>query len=239
MGIKLYMQTKRRIWNPLNQSYGTCALWLSTLDKTSMYVDTTETIPSTNGANVGRWKDKSGNNRHCDNDGIFAMPTLDTASGINGYPALRFTIARLISPAFNIPIPCSIYIVAFNDTGGSCYFADGRTQNTRAIMSNGGGTDFSIYSGAFLGNQAASWPTAGVMCGVFNGASSINRFNATETTGDPGSAVENGGFCIGDAGLGTGSSPGEIGEVLIYLAAHNLAQRKEITISLKQRWNTP
>lgn len=87
-------------------------LWLDGQDLTTLYTDSTETTPSANGANVGRWKDKSGNNRHADKTNITANYPVRNDAGIGTHCAVDFDTGVIVpglaapwftGPGTNIP----------------------------------------------------------------------------------------------------------------------------------------
>lgn len=77
-------------------------LWLDAQDVATLFTDSSEATPSTNGANVGRWKDKSGKNRHADKTNIGVNHPVRNDSGINGHRAVNFdtgvTVPGLSAP---------------------------------------------------------------------------------------------------------------------------------------------
>lgn len=83
-------------------------LWLDAQDESTMFTTTAETTLSTAGANVGRWKDKSGNNRHADKHaaGTTNFPKL-TASALNGKTAPSWNIAGVTIPSLLAPFATS------------------------------------------------------------------------------------------------------------------------------------
>lgn len=64
-------------------------LWLDAQDTTTLYTDTTESALASNGVTVGRWKDKSGNNKHADQATSTKRPTRSD-TGINSKTALSY-----------------------------------------------------------------------------------------------------------------------------------------------------
>jgi len=77
-------------------------LWLDAQDALTLFTDVTEATQSTNGANVGRWKDKSGKNRHADKTNVGVNHPVRNDNGINGHRAVNFdtgvTVPGLSSP---------------------------------------------------------------------------------------------------------------------------------------------
>jgi hypothetical protein len=65
--------------------------WFDAQDSSTLFTDSSETVPSTNGSAAGRWKDKSGNGYDA-TSGLFgaASPSLDIA-GINAHPGVSFS----------------------------------------------------------------------------------------------------------------------------------------------------
>lgn len=77
-------------------------LWLDGQDTTTLFTDSTETTPSANGANVGRWKDKSGNGRHADKTNVGVNYPVRDDTGIGTHCAVDFdtgvTVPGLSAP---------------------------------------------------------------------------------------------------------------------------------------------
>ena len=86
------MQFKRRLaqLNPL--SISGCQLLLDARVTNSLFTDTTELVKATDNVQVGRWKDLSGNNRHCDTPLATNKPTLKITSTptLNNVPSVYF-----------------------------------------------------------------------------------------------------------------------------------------------------
>lgn len=77
-------------------------LWLDGQDTATLFTDSTETTPSANGANVGRWKDKSGNGRHADKTNVGVNYPVRDDAGIGTHCAVDFdtgvTVPGLAAP---------------------------------------------------------------------------------------------------------------------------------------------
>ena len=77
-------------------------LWLDAQDLTTLFTDDSETVPSANGADVGRWKDKSGNGRHADKANIGVNKPRRTDGSISTHTGVDFSwgtpIAGLLAP---------------------------------------------------------------------------------------------------------------------------------------------
>ena len=128
------------------------ALWLDANDTSTLYTDSTETTLSTNGAFVGRWKDKSGNDRHADKGTSVNRPvrtdgSINSKTGINfsagGIPGL-FTPYSVTNPsATNIPggTKFEIWAVYTSVTAGNNHV-------------------FTTYEGSGV-NYVVMWTTAG------------------------------------------------------------------------------
>ena len=71
-------------------------LWLDGQDTSTMYTDNTETIPSSNGSPVGRWRDKSKYSRHAEQSTASAKPTL-SSSAIKGCYGVTFDGGDILS----------------------------------------------------------------------------------------------------------------------------------------------
>lgn len=99
-------------WSPTDLGVG-LQLWLDAQDTSTLFTDYTESTNSVSGANVGRWKDKSGNGRHADKSNIGVNHPVRNNTGINGHVAVDFdtglTVPGLAAPwAINNPGATSI-----------------------------------------------------------------------------------------------------------------------------------
>ncbi len=216
----------RRIYSPLSVSG--CQLWLDAWEASSLFTSTAETTQCTNTSVVGRWKDLSGNGRHCDQATAGNKPTYQTG-GLNSRPSVRFDGVddRLLSSSFTFAQPCTIVLVGYT-AGPNGYFVDGATGNNRVIVFDST-TDLAVYGGtAFIGVTTTDTTTARFYLGHFNGASSFAQQNTTAgTPGAAGTDAETAGVCIGDYGASAGGAPlsGDIAMIAFYNKALSSAEK--------------
>ena len=120
-------------FNPLN--YGTdLQVWLDATDTSTL---------SFNGSNVSQWDDKSGNGNHA-SQGVTAQQPLYVADGLNGKPALEFTLDGLeISDDASLDYADGITmfaVVAYPDA------SSGSANNALLIHKWVGGNEYSMQS---------------------------------------------------------------------------------------------
>ncbi len=229
----------RRVYSPLSVSG--CQLWLDARAVTSLFTTTAETTQCTNTSNVGRWKDLSGNARHCDQATATQFPLYQTA-GLNSKASVRFDGVndRLVSSAFTLAQPCTIVIVGYGSVAGG-YYVDGTTGNSRVVVHDTG-TTVGVYAGtAFITTPVANMTTPRFYLGHFNGASSFMRQNSTEgATGNAGAAVETAGLTIGDYGATVSGGPlnGDIAMVAAYNKALSTAEKSFLQKYCTERYGT-
>ncbi len=199
--------------------YDIAGLALFLWSRRSCFTDNTEATLCTQGANVGRFGDLSGNARPADQVTATKFPLYQT-SGINSGPSVRFdgTNDFLITAAWTIAHPCTIVLVGFSNAING-YWVDGRTGNTRVVV-NTSTTDISCYSGVgFVPVTIADLATPRFYAATFNAASSVMRQNGTAgTPADAGDLAELAGFIVGDYGLTQPTQPlnGDISAICIY-----------------------
>lgn len=214
-------------------------LWLKA-DGT-LWQDSARTTPATlDGDPVGAWDDGSGAGNHALQATAAARPTLRLTVQ-NGRPAVRSDGVddRLQTGAFVLNQPSTVAVVA-RRTGGAAqgYYLDGRVVNTR-VMQYANATTMRLYAGVVFDSTVAVQASFFAALAVFNGASSVLRFNGVETTGNASTLNASGLtlFTSGDAAV----SPlgGDVGEILLYDSALSPADRVRVGDYLKLRWGTP
>jgi hypothetical protein len=84
----------RDLWTPANI---TTALWLDAGDFSTLFTTAAGSTLTTNGQPVGRWVDKSGNNRNATTTTDSNRPVL-TTTGLNSKNALNFNVSQLDFP---------------------------------------------------------------------------------------------------------------------------------------------
>lgn len=181
-------------------------------------------ITSDSGA-VSTWADQTGFARHLVQATGSAQPTAQADGsvlfdGSNDY---------MNTAAFALAQPLTVYLVMKQVTwggAGQAHFIDGAANNTMAIWAEGSTPAIDAYAGARIGNNYnLAVDTWGVVCAVFNGASSLLQVDdTTPTTGDCGSGIA-GGIALGAAYAGTANANIQVKELIVYSDAHDAGQR--------------
>ena len=129
-------------------------------DLATLFTDDTETVPSANGADVGRWKDKSGNNRHADKANIGANKPHRLDNAISTHTGVDF--------AWNTPI-AGLLAPWFGTNPGATKVPGGSRFEVWAVYTSSNATAYVLNNdelGSF-GNYWTIWTTPGG--GVFVG----------------------------------------------------------------------
>ena len=234
------MQFKRRLALSSPLSISGCQLLLDARFRNSLFTNTTELVQATDGVQVGRWKDLSENNRHCDTASSVNKPTLKVTSDqlINNLPGVYFdgVNRKLVSPSFDVSNPYTICVVVGNVISG--YFIDGNVGNTRIIGYNDITHSF-VYESAFILSSVSNWSTGTFLLGTYTGdATAITRAQAIETVGDAGAATETSGVSIGGFGADFTSAPlaGTIGFVGMWNRVLSQSERDFLYHYCTQAW---
>lgn len=161
--------------------------------------------------------DRTGNGH--DLSGTYSGVSVD----INGVQAGAFDgVDDLLQTTFSaVSQPTTVFIVyelRSDDTGNKTFF-DGGTQLEQAFFDDTQDGGYEIYAGSRIGGGGSKSVTVDdpdVMSGLFNGSSSIMRFDGTEdATGDPGTQSLSG-VTLGGQADDTSHVNAKIGEVLVY-----------------------
>lgn len=178
------------------------------------------------GAGVSQWDDMSGHGRHLKQGTDTNRPALQSDGsilfdGVDNY---------LKCDAFTLDQPASVYFLGKQVTWTSTdTFFDGNTARSMRLFQVGSTPQIAIDAGAAAatnGNLAVD--TYGVICVVYNGASSILQVNnTTATTGDV-STGNAGGFTLGANGNNLQFGHIQVKEVLIFNVAHNSQDRSNV-----------
>lgn len=129
------------------------ALWLDATDTSTLYTDSTEVTLSANGAFIGRWKDKSGNNRHADKGSVGTARPVRTDGSINSKTGVNFStggIPGLFIP-YNVSNPTATSI-----SGGTKF----EIWAVYTSVTAGNNHVFTTYEGSGV-NYVVMWTTAG------------------------------------------------------------------------------
>ena len=203
----------------------------------NMWADTAGTVASTNGAKFARIDDLSGSANHATQATAGNQPTR-TDAGVNGKTVGTFASAsttHLDSPAFTIAQPCSM-LVWFSGAAATGYVCDSQS-NARGLLIIT--TTPNIYAGTALAAGSAVNTLQHFVAGLFNGASSIIRLDATETSGAAGVNVATTGITIGAAGGATTYFDGKICEIAYYTGDIGITHRNSAQSYGTAKWGTP
>jgi hypothetical protein len=187
---------------------------------------------------VGEWQDQSGSGNHFAQATGAARPTLKLAIQ-NGR-----SVARLdgtddsMTLTLAVPQPFTVAMAIRCTNANNGYALDGATLN-RTLISFPNGTTVRFFAGNIVDATVADSTVFSTLVALFDGASSVLRWNDAETAGNVSTGSNNGGFTLGSGGDGTQPFTGDVGEVLIYDSALSPADRASVADYLKDRWGTP
>jgi hypothetical protein len=192
-----------------------------------------------NGAAAEQFTDYSGNGRHAVQGTPTSRMTFLTNQQ-NGLPILRadggdfYTFA----PPANLIQPATIYLVVrcTATLGSSTYVLGSASSSVRwDIRRSGAANTWAVRAGTtVVTGPSASDSNWHILVAQVNGASSVIRVDGTAVTGDIGTGETNA-IRIGNS-AGVGSFTGDIGEIAVYLAAHDLATRNAAVAALQAKW---
>lgn len=208
-----------------------------------------ESIALTDGANVTGWADQSGNGYNLVNNAAAAAnPPVYAIKGINGKPAVAFDGVNhrrsFLSSNVTLPQPFTVIVAATAHTTDNMVMWC-NTQNATPVQHYM--TSLMAYAYADSGISTVAAVAAVdipfVMTVVFNGASSIIRFNGSQVmSGDVGSR----GLSAEQMTIGAGPNVagnffwyGNIGEVVIYGAAPSDSQLASVENYLLAKFGIP
>ena len=183
------------LWTPAQLfALGAAGAWYDPSDLSTLWQDTAATMPvTTDGQEVARVDDKSGNGFHLIQTDVANRPVLGTSS--SGHRCLTFSSPDYMDAVFGTTFAQPNYIaLAFNFTSLGVYAAiafHGITSSARNGLLKPGNdeTEWSIYAGG-TGQLFETVDTAKhVFTTIFDGASSRARIDGVEQVigGSPGS----------------------------------------------------
>jgi len=201
---------------------------ISALTPAAWYRNATGVTES--GGFASQWDDYSGNGRHLvqatgTNQPAYSAGVL-TFDGVDNFMQVVFAQSQ----------PWSVYLVMEQSswTGGNRFIGGGTDLKTEIIQSNAS-PELYIYAGGdtTASNNNLALGSYGIVCAVYNGASSSLRVNNTaKTTGNPG-AVAPGGITLGcRGGVMSSFGDGSFKEVVCFSAAHDDATQSSVITSL-------
>ncbi len=177
------------------------------------------------------WYDQSGNGYDATQTTAASQP-LYVASGQNGRPVLRWDGSNdflMTATTVSLTDPTTQMMVV-NPTSG--WMTQARDGSLNGVFSREGSGVFRMYAGSGLDSAVVTWSAFKILLGVFAGASSINRINGVETTGNPGA---NGG---GGIRLSGASAPAamDLAEYVFCNAALSDANRQAAETAANSYW---
>lgn len=188
--------------------------------------------------------DRSGNARDLTQATAAKRPTFKTGI-LNGNPVMRFDGVddRLVSPAFTLAQPNTVFVVASTTNAGTGqrFIADGVNGSGRnAVYVTA--QKWAVYAGSTgtVSSQALSTGVHLIDYVFDNTARSLFVDSVGGTAGNAGGASLIGGVVLGDEGPTGGFNwPGDIAEYLFYNAAVSAANILLVRAYLKAKWGTP
>lgn len=159
--------TQKINWDP---SYITTALWLDGSDLSTLFTTNTGSTQSTNGAEVGRWNDKSGNGRNATQATSANRPSCLT-NALNGRQGVEFsTNGKWLEVADESPFDftSTLYIFAVASISD--------TTNSNVLVNKGRATfnNTGWYLDLFSPSQALVGVTASTSYSSFNVNTSLS-----------------------------------------------------------------
>ncbi len=141
-------------------------MWLDGQDSSTVFTDTSETTPSTNGVVVGRWKDKSGFGFHADQATGGTKPLLNTST-LNSFQGLDFdgTKAMTSGGVLTGSTKFEIWCVSRSSTAIQVLFENyaGTTPNVYTLYRNTTPVDIGVF-GPSSASSLLSSPAASTGC---------------------------------------------------------------------------
>jgi hypothetical protein len=216
-----------------------CQLWLDASDSTTLFDATSGGSLPTDGGNVKRWEDKSGNARHATES---TYPPIRKTAILNGLDAIRWngTTSVIKSTLTNLSQPYTIFSVTKWDGtipgDGYRFFYDSQGSSGRALLGVNL-SDYYIDSGTqVMVDQPDTNTNAYAVC--YNAGSSTFHVNGNPITmSSPGTKSSGTEFWIGHWWGGDNFTfKGDFGEILIYNSALGTSDREAVESYLMTKW---
>ena len=179
------------------------------------------------GAGVSTWADQSGNGRDLLQGTDAARPTLQADGSILCDGIAQFI--KCVGFTFNQPETVYVVFKAITFTDGDTIF-DGNAGNDLRLFQVNPEPNLAGFAGSQFGTGAGPVTGVyGVVCAVYNGASSLVRVNnEAPVSGDSG-AANGSGFTLGAFGNGaTAWSNIQVKEVILFATAHTTTQQDQV-----------
>lgn len=209
------------------------------------YTDTGLTTPgTTDGATILGWKDQSANVRHATKPaGAGAVGATLKTGQVNSLPCLRGAATAYLRASFALAQPVTVFLVLRINTwsSGAAYIIDGVGGDTMDLLMRTSSPNFGMFAGAHgpqNGDLAVSaW---GIVCAVFDGASSRSRINAGSShTGSAGTSTTGGITFFNQGGAAGASSTGgavDIAAAIGYPSALSTGDEQTVRDDLNARF---
>jgi hypothetical protein len=219
------------------------ALWLDASDSATLFDATTGGSLVSAGSAVGRWEDKSGNDRHATQGAANNRPQRSAAT-VNGLDALLFDGSNdfFTTTSFTLAQPITtLAVVRPASTGNLFCIADGAPSGTRVQMAALSGGFFRMFGGSIMDGTLSvfSANSTALVGGLFSGTSSQIRANGValatnQTTAGTGGLTT--GARVGAAIDGSSPYNGRICEMVYYSGALSSAQLSAVEAYLMRKW---
>jgi hypothetical protein len=192
--------------------------------------------PYTLATGVSQWNDISGNGRHLTQATGASQPTYNAGSG---FPYLQFdgTDDFMKTGSFTQSQPISVYFVGQQVTWTNTdIFWDGLAAGCQAFQ-NGSTPNIGINAGSTLGSVSSLAVGAnGILCAVFNGASSSLRHNRNSAITGAAGAGNPDGFTLGSTRVPSAYGNIRVSAFAAFSVAHTTAEQDNIIAGLGAEW---
>lgn len=131
---------------------------------------------------------------------------------------------------FTLAQPCTVFLLVKMVTWAQDYFiCDGASTNTGVIYEGGSTPQIKLFNSGFGSNCTdLAVNTWGVVCAVWDGASSLLQVDANATVAGSSGTTAMDGFTLSARADGAGGSNTQVKEVLIYNAALDATARGNV-----------
>jgi hypothetical protein len=228
-----------------------CSLWLDGADSSTMFQNTTGTVPVTSsGSTVSLWRDKSVSANHASN--TTAQPTV-TFRAQNGYNVVNFSGSQYLTlSTTTMPTGtthCSFFFVTRTTSSGvQVFFTYGQDPNTggrnpQFYYNTNALLQTDLYGGGALTENTNYLNSYAITSCIFTN-SNIAWDNGSQFSGGSTAITLNTG--TGWASIGVGRIPpgnvlayyltGQIGEIIIFNRALSTSERQTVEGYLTWKW---
>ena len=185
-----------------------------------------DSITGSDGDFITTWSDASSANNDVIQASSGAKPTLQT-NEINSLPVVRFDGGDYLSNAsFAVPMPCTIYFVSKNLSGGlgvAPFSAGSSSAKGSGIIVQQNSGYMQPFDVVNYNDATARLLTLVDVNGVSGATGYLN--GALESIAQPGVGTYSAPFDVGRRNVSDLKTAGDIAEILIYSGAHNSTER--------------